>query len=176
MSAPEGPTITVEYHGLVFSALTGARAGLVEVTRAVDGRNVDQFRVSPAPGGTDAVLAAAVEWVSRRAGAVPPPKVCCRACGGELVPAMNRDTDYQFDNALWVTFDGGYSMFIDPVDAEDRDRMRVVLCHDCAHELCEQVRWIAELLDPERSHAHRSEQHDELVAAGHRGWDLPTTG
>lgn len=168
----DGTNIEIELCGLVFSVHTGPRPGRVDVSRIADGRLIEQFRVDPAPADEQELLDAARVWMERRVGAVAPPAVHCRGCGTELAPAMNRDTDYQFDNALWVTFSGGYSMFIDPADAEDRGRMKVVLCHGCAHDLCEKVPWIDELLDPERSHAHLAEHHAELIAAGHRGWDL----
>lgn len=45
----------------------------------------------------------------------------------------------------------------------------VVLCHDCAHALCEAVPWINKLIEPLRSHSHR----EEYMAAhpDHQGWD-----
>jgi hypothetical protein len=46
----------------------------------------------------------------------------CYACGKALV--SDADTEYQFDNALWIGFHGGYGMFVDacdfPLNTEDR--------------------------------------------------------
>jgi len=128
------------------------------------------------------------------------------------------DTEYAFDNCLWICFHGGYGMFVDnlqatlPNNTEDRwvrgedgeyktrtspngvtpienrnwepeynePRMmqppadyECVICHDCAHALCAQVPWLERLLEPHRSHAHRTawkEEHPE-----HYGWDYDTT-
>ena len=44
-----------------------------------------------------------------------------------------------------------------------------VICHECAHALCAQVPWLAKLLNPHGSHAHRTawkEAHPD-----HWGWD-----
>lgn len=76
---------------------------------------------------------------------------------------------YQFDNALWLRFSGGYAMFTD--DMLNTCGPKVVICHDCAHQLCVAVPWIGALLDPDRSHAHTG----AFWAAhpGHVGWDAP---
>lgn len=79
-----------------------------------------------------------------------PSRVCCRVCQTELQPVFSPDTEYQFDNALWVNFTGGYDMFVESLPGLAPPP--VVLCHSCAHDLCDQVPWIAELLDPEHSH------------------------
>ena len=43
----------------------------------------------------------------------------CYGCGAELVPDnANLDTKYQFDNALWIAFHGGYGMFTDNLMAK----------------------------------------------------------
>jgi hypothetical protein len=109
----------------------------------------------------------------------------CYACSMELTPVFDdpeRDETYQFDNALVISFEGGYGMFVDvlgvpaeqPKDLErgvlrDVGEHQVIICHDCAHRLCEIVPWIGTLLDPMASHAH-SHRHDWT---GHDGWDLP---
>lgn len=139
--------LTFEDHGLRFSA-GGAKALLMDVTRVVDGRHVDQVHLAAAPTNVGELAAAAAEWVARRLGAVPPPPVRCRSCGTELTPALNSDTDTQFDGALVVTFTGGFSMYVDPVTSEEVERLRVVICQRCADELCEQVPWAAEALHP----------------------------
>ena len=42
----------------------------------------------------------------------------CFACGKELEPDLaGIETNYQFDNALWLAFHGGYGMFVDNIEA-----------------------------------------------------------
>jgi hypothetical protein len=44
--------------------------------------------------------------------------VNCTACGITLTPdAACPDTEYQFENALWICFHGGYAMFVDNLEA-----------------------------------------------------------
>lgn len=87
----------------------------------------------------------------------------CVSCKEELlVESGSRETKYQFDNALWVGFFGGYGMFVDSAEAEfgycaptlKGAAHEAVLCHDCAHELCSTNPWIKELLKPNVSHTH----------------------
>ena len=139
----------------------------------------------------------------------------CTRCDAALTPdnAMP-DTDYAFDNALWIGFYGGYGMFVDnleaklPVNTEDRwlrdadgeyrvytdptgqqhpidntswepeyreDRIldqpdyEAVLCHDCAHGLCDREPWLAKLLNPHGSHAHKTAWKN--AHPDHYGWD-----
>lgn len=143
-------------------------------------------------------------WFWGHSDSVPaPPAVHCYGCGEPLT--ADEDTDYQFDNALWIKIDGGYGMFIDdlyesgeieqdilqlgprdaipwPVGGEGwtdeqtaefhrriRDVNRVVICHDCAHDLCAKVPWFNKLIDPHRSHAHRTDWKD--AHPEHWGWD-----
>lgn len=48
-----------------------------------------------------------------------------------------------------------------------------VICHECAHDLCDLVPWIYTLIQPVRSHAHRQpEPFNTLFRTGHHGWDL----
>lgn len=84
--------------------------------------------------------------------------------------------DEQWDNALVISLEGGYSMFIDPINPDRPDptvgllsNYRAVICHDCAHQLCAQVPWLGRLIDPHYSHAH-SVRRDW---SQHIGWDLP---
>lgn len=91
----------------------------------------------------------------------------CFACAAWL--EADDDTDYQFDNALWVTFEGGYGMFVDPMRHDDH---KAVICHECAHKLCDENPWIEQLLNSFGSHAHRVDIIPGLVAQGHQGWDL----
>ena len=108
------------------------------------------------------------------------------------------ENHYQFDNCLWIGFHGGYGMFIDNMDvhwpSNGMDRFdddgnerpgwepefsvkrmlrgadeEAVICHDCAHEACEALPWMARLLNPVHSHAHRQEYHD--AHPDHVGWD-----
>lgn len=104
----------------------------------------------------------------------------CSRCGAELKQALPCDEQefdgYQLDNALWIGFHGGYSMFIENREFDDDKTTDVlhdadkeaVLCHDCATHLCYAEPWLFDLLDPEHSHAHT----DEYLAQHpyHRGW------
>lgn len=104
----------------------------------------------------------------------------CGSCGKELEPESGGpDFDpasEQYDNALEITFNGGYGMFIDPIDEE----YRVIICHECAHHLCETVQWIGKLLNPFNSHSHKywkrlpdGSTQDVFWPEDHHGWDLP---
>lgn len=53
-----------------------------------------------------------------------------------------------------------------------RPDYEAVICHECAHQLCETVPWIERLLEPLHSHSHKSQVCDELFAAGHIGWNF----
>lgn len=108
-----------------------------------------------------------------------PAPTFCYACGKEL--EADHDTDYQFDNALWIGFHGGYGMFTDLCDFPPYEHERklpgrpdeeAVICHECAHALCDAVPWIAKLIEPHRSHAHHTNHIPELLERGHQGWDL----
>jgi hypothetical protein len=73
---------------------------------------------------------------------------------GELPEDHRHPPKYlQYDNALHVRFDGGYGEFVD--NYEGGDRYYSIICHECAHDLCERVPWIKDVLRPERSHTHR---------------------
>jgi hypothetical protein len=56
----------------------------------------------------------AVDWEAEHGGNDEPPAVHCYACGIRL--ESDTDTNYQFDNALWIGFHGGYGMFVDACD------------------------------------------------------------
>jgi hypothetical protein len=107
-----------------------------------------------------------------------PEPTLCYSCDKALT--SDDDTDYQFDNALWIQLHGGYGMFVDEVGNDlgpyefkgPRGEYVVVICHECAHELCEKVPFFARLINPERSHAHRVTEIPRLIAEGHQGWDL----
>lgn len=107
------------------------------------------------------------EWIYEKAGSQPAAKVYCgTGCGNELVPEANMDTEYQFDNALHIQFNGGYGMFIDPMFDKPPSTF---ICHECAHALCDALPWICELLNPHSSHSHKMtyvEAHPD-----HYGWD-----
>ena len=92
----------------------------------------------------------------------------CVSCGHELTRVSEGDfTSKRYDNALEVTLTGGYGMFFDNIDADHH----VFLCHDCAHRLCDALPWLANLIQPEHSHAHTA----QFWAAhpDHEGWDKP---
>lgn len=103
----------------------------------------------------------------------------CTACGKKLEPEFSGpDFDpasEQWDNALEIQFNGGYGMFIDPFDRQ----YRAIICHECAHDLCDKVPWIGRLLDPSNSHSHSAWKRDSNGQAhtvdwtGHQGFDLP---
>ena len=127
---------------------------------------------------------AMTEVTPEEAAAVRPPApetaadVVCHVCRAALTPVFEpeatkgQEERYQFDNALWVEFPGGYAMFTDDFGVSGPDRARAVLCHDCAHELCVAVPWIGALLEPASSHSHRTQFWAENP--DHDGWDTPT--
>jgi len=99
------------------------------------------------------------------------PRTCDR-CDKDLTPQhdgcehhcmWHREVEpEQWDNALVVKFDGGYGMFVDPIERE----FSAVLCHECAHQLLEQEPWMRKAIgDPLLSHSHRegsvSAEHSE---------------
>lgn len=90
----------------------------------------------------------------------------CYACGCILRPDSTTSS-YQFDNALWVKFSGGYGMFVESKEFGGPDD--VVICHGCAHDLCDRVPWVHRLIDPYNSHSHSTEYHREHP--DHQGWD-----
>ena len=139
---------------------------LVNVSRISDGRHMPkQLWLKRRP--TEEELIALLDgWIYEKAGSWPPEPTHCASCREELIPDGNMDTDYQFDNALWITFDGGYGMFIDPMCDKPP---RMVLCHECAHKLCDNNPAIHALLKPHSSHSHKTayvEAHPD-----HYGWD-----
>lgn len=81
----------------------------------------------------------------------------CDACGKTLEEVWAGTDKYlQYDNALHVRFDGGYGEFVDNYGTvEERDRYYSIICHECAHDLCEKVPWIKAMIDPQHSHTHR---------------------
>ncbi len=100
----------------------------------------------------------------------------CTACGKELeleFPDLSPESE-QYDNALEVRFDGGYGMFVDPIDED----YRAIICHECAHDLCDTVPWIGKLINPFSSHAHAAWKRDkngqthELDWSHHWGCDI----
>ena len=215
---------------------------LVNVRRVSDGHRLDQFSVAREVT-PDEWPAVAVAWAEENPGKdQEPPPVPCKACGRPL--EADDDTTYQFDNALWLTADGGYGMFVESEEfltvsdfwlTVDEDRRvallraatrrrilaeirrrpyhprgwrwlvqearepsdvhptacpmplpdeladewrawrernrtdRVVICHECAHDLCDKVPWIKEWLDPHRSHSHRTDYVE--AHPDHWGWD-----
>lgn len=87
----------------------------------------------------------------------------CIQCKQVLEKVFPDDTtDYQYDNALWIGFFGGYGMFVESPEYVESTQKTVlphatydaVLCHDCAYELCEMLPWLEKLIDPDNSHTH----------------------
>lgn len=110
------------------------------------------------------------------------------------------DGKTEADNALWISMEGGYGQFIDPMvemfeiqsdvlgvprgeiflhDPTDAQRvemlrrawklMEIVLCHECAHDLCDKFPAFKNRIDPHHSHSHKTsyvESHPD-----HYGWD-----
>jgi hypothetical protein len=163
--------ITREYRGLRFTlhSVDSEREQFL-VERISDGTVLTSTVCRPSSVGAFDTLID--NWIADRLGVAEPEPVNCYGCAKRLVTALPDDTDYQFDNALWVQFDGGYGMFIDPMGDE---RARVVICHECAHDLCDKVTWVGALLDPAKSHSHRAAACESLILEGHRGWDLDPT-
>jgi hypothetical protein len=102
----------------------------------------------------------------------------CLSCETELIPVDGSEgTTYHYNNALWIGFHGAYSMFVDDIDSETQELQgaahEAVICHDCAHALCENIPWINKLLKPLLSHAHTSDYWKNNP--NHSGWDKPGT-
>lgn len=105
----------------------------------------------------------------------------CYACKNDLKPELDENTDYQFDNALWIGLFGGDGMFIEDkyyagekeTDIINNASKEAVICHECAHDLCEKVEWLNKLIEPFTSHAHRSEFWKNNPE--HEGWDKPVS-
>lgn len=82
------------------------------------------------------------------------------------------DVDEKKLDGPWVIVKSSrvYGMFIDPFP--DRDSPRAIICHACAHKLCDDNPWIEQLLNPHDSHAHHTKNIPALLEQEHRGWDL----
>lgn len=101
----------------------------------------------------------------------------CFRCGHDLAFQQNlEDTEYQFDNALWISFHGGYGMFVDQVMFDEFDPTLpfeadycFVLCHNCAHDFMDENPWLKNLFHPISSHSHTSEYLQANPT--HVGWD-----
>lgn len=89
----------------------------------------------------------------------------CVSCDVELVPVIDGPSDngYQYDNALWLTFHGGYAMFVESAWISSEHTCEnfpqdhyvcAVLCHNCAHVMCMSYPWMSKLLEPKTSHTH----------------------
>lgn len=95
----------------------------------------------------------------------------CVSCGADpTTMGGGANPTREYDNALPLAVNGGYGQFTDPMDeAGFTAGFKVVLCHDCAHEACDKLPWLKELLDPEASHSH-TEAYREANPE-HYGWD-----
>lgn len=106
------------------------------------------------------------------------------------------DNHFEFDNALWIKFSGGYGQFVESDDFKNwpqeysKDEYifdktedgidiwpakafipgsGIRICHECAHELCDKIPWIKELINPHASHAHKVDYIKDNP--DHYGWD-----
>lgn len=94
--------------------------------------------------------------------------VNCYACHALLRPDhANYGEDFQLENALWVEFKGAYGMFTESRGYGGPDP--AVICHECAHDLCDKIPWALQLLNPHNSHSHRTDYVESHP--GHFGWD-----
>lgn len=92
----------------------------------------------------------------------------CVACGKNLINVFENVDQYeQYNNALWVEFTGGYGEFVDVLVTPNP--YQAVICHECAHDLCDKIPWIGKLIDPHNSHTHTEEY--KRTNPGHYGWD-----
>ncbi len=75
----------------------------------------------------------------------------CKACNKELVPVFPPQCDCepcmssftQYDDALPITFEGGYGMLFDDIDTGDR---RIIICGGCARFLIDKAPWLGLVL------------------------------
>lgn len=68
----------------------------------------------------------------------------CTACAVELEPVFPGldEAPEQYDDALEISFIGGYGMFVDPIHEE----LRAIICYECANKLCNEYPWIGRVL------------------------------
>lgn len=182
-------TLTYEYENIRFTCSPmGNRPNhyVVNATRISDGhslhtyggkrRGIDQTFFTSDQPPTQAYFERVCHYqILTAIGNFEPEPVLCYACHATL--EADDDSDYQFDNALWIDFKGGYGMFIDQIGNQPgpypkKGEHEVVICHECAHKLCETVPWVERLLEPLKSHSHPVDKIADLVAQGHQGWDL----
>lgn len=84
----------------------------------------------------------------------------CSICSKTLEPVFV-SMPKQYRDALHIVFDGGYGEFVDLY----RKHIRVVLCGDCAQNLCSQNLWIKKLLLPETlpsADTHTFDKNDKV--------------
>lgn len=103
--------------------------------------------------------------------------VACGACGVGLEPVFPGHVDgsgawesLQADKALFIRVDGGYGMFIDPIEVwsgtdPEPEPLDFLICKDCAVKLMAENPWLAPTL---RRYIHSGVGHlcdfdDELV-------------
>lgn len=123
-------------------------------------------------------LLAAPAWVRSAWPWTPPgagymPLGDCHNCH-RVLPLTVSDTrgglHVETDNVLTVTRTWG-SLGSLPAPHVLEPLQRTSVCHDCAHELCDEQAHFDVLLEPARGHAHTT----EFWAANphHEGWDRP---
>lgn len=123
---------------------------LINVTRISDNIPLGpQIWLDHEPDGHTELAAVAQKWMLTLVGNFEPEPTLCAHCSVVLVPVFG-DTEYQFEDAVWVEVQGGYSMLIDP---SDQPPPKAVLCGDCGRELANMYPWMAQLLklNPEPS-------------------------
>lgn len=100
----------------------------------------------------------------------------CARCGTDKFQAVIEGEEpsktFHLNNVLLVSFGGGYGMFTDPTSKWEIAELKdIVICHDCAHKLCENEPWIGKILEPEMSHTHTQEyldSHPDHLAQYHK--------
>lgn len=82
----------------------------------------------------------------------------CAACESPLSPVFRHDTaptSFQFADALWVGFFGGYGMYVDEMSempGANVDKVlpgadfEAVLCKDCADRLVDANPWLRKVM------------------------------
>lgn len=123
-------------------------------------------------GGGDDMTLVDGEWYHTFFCVPPKPKkYTCARCGKDNLYRMSGG-QMEMDNVLMVQLQGWYGMFIDYLSREEEAGYRFALCHECAHEVCEQNPWLNKIIEPFRTHSHTTEYHE--ANPDHLGWDYDT--
>lgn len=92
----------------------------------------------------------------------------CTKCGKAVIIIRHKEL-VEVDNALSIKFEGGYGWFVDPLNDDEADRLSIILCHECAHQFCDDNPWLTNIIEPHTSHSHTHEYQD--AHPEHYGWD-----